>query len=355
MKILVVHNPDINACQAYRLIYPYTQLKNYFSLEIDFCTGIENFSAQEIKQYNIAVFHKDYCEINELNFLKEQKIKTIVDFDDYWLLSNRHILFNTYKKTNNTQKLEGILRAASVITTTTERLAAKIKPYNKNVYIFENSFNNELPQFIVNKEPEKKLMLRYGYLGGITHKDDVMLLQQVLPELNKMNIEKTKKGESIMPYVFYLFGYRKEERVMNDYADIITDFGKYVQNFRGIPPLNIYNFPTMYNNVDIVFAPLQYDIFNSMKSELKIVEAGFMKKCVIASDVYPYKNHIKDGVNGYLASSAREFAKISKYLYENPENIQRTANNLYEYVKKNFNFNRITEKRKTNLELIIKS
>ena len=52
---------------------------------------------------------------------------------------------------------------------------------------------------------------------------------------------------------------------------------------------------------DVSLAPIKDTMFNRMKSQLKVIEAGFYKKALIASDIGPYTidlNHALDkGVN----------------------------------------------------------
>ena len=44
----------------------------------------------------------------------------------------------------------------------------------------------------------------------------------------------------------------------------------------------------MYNELDVCLVPLKENNFNSFKSPLKIIEAGWFKKAVIVSNVQPY-------------------------------------------------------------------
>ena len=59
-----------------------------------------------------------------------------------------------------------------------------------------------------------------------------------------------------------------------------------------IPAANIDNYARSYDNQGIALIPLQDNKFNRMKSELKMIEAGYFKKAVIVSEVHPYTNVI---------------------------------------------------------------
>ena len=43
-----------------------------------------------------------------------------------------------------------------------------------------------------------------------------------------------------------------------------------------------------YSKFDVSLAPIKNTMFNRMKSQLKVIEAGFYKKAIIASDLGPY-------------------------------------------------------------------
>ena len=52
---------------------------------------------------------------------------------------------------------------------------------------------------------------------------------------------------------------------------------------------NNLEFLNNYNNFDISLAPLKEHMFNKVKSQLKVIEAGFHKKALIAQNFGPYQ------------------------------------------------------------------
>jgi glycosyltransferase involved in cell wall biosynthesis len=93
-----------------------------------------------------------------------------------------------------------------------------------------------------------------------------------------------------------------------------------------------------------------------MKSQLKVIEAGFSKKALIASEVGPYtidiKHSIKNGEfgdgNGILINENRnhqDWFKYMKKLIDNPNFAYDLGERLYETVKDEYDINNITRQR----------
>jgi glycosyltransferase involved in cell wall biosynthesis len=86
--------------------------------------------------------------------------------------------------------------------------------------------------------------------------------------------------------------------------------------------------------------------FNLVKSELKIVEAGMKKKCIIAQDFGIYHELIKDGVNGILVKDNKDgWYKAMKKVIQDKEYRETLANNLHEWVKKTYEMEIVTAQR----------
>ena len=102
-----------------------------------------------------------------------------------------------------------------------------------------------------------------------------------------------------------------------------------------------------------------------MKSQLKVIEAGFYKKAIIASNVGPYtidlKHALKNGGftdgNALLVDEHKnhsDWAKNIKKLVDNPNMITDLGERLYETVKDKYNLNNVTETRSQFYKSLIK-
>ena len=102
-----------------------------------------------------------------------------------------------------------------------------------------------------------------------------------------------------------------------------------------------------------------------MKSQLKVIEAGFYKKALIASNVGPYtidlkhaldKGQFTDG-NALLVNENNnhsDWAKFVKKLVDNPNFITDLGERLYETVSVKYNLQNVTELRKEFYKSLIK-
>jgi glycosyltransferase involved in cell wall biosynthesis len=93
-----------------------------------------------------------------------------------------------------------------------------------------------------------------------------------------------------------------------------------------------------------------------MKSQLKVIEAGFYKKALIASNVGPYtidlKHCLKNGEfvdgNALLVEENRnhnDWFKFIKKLINNPNMAKDMGERLYETVKDIYDLNKVTKDR----------
>lgn len=87
-------------------------------------------------------------------------------------------------------------------------------------------------------------------------------------------------------------------------------------------------------------------VFNEVKSELKIIEAGMKKKVLIAQDFGIYKELIEDGKTGLLVKNdKKDWYKHMKRVIEDSEYRQELADNLHEFVKDRYEITNVTADR----------
>jgi glycosyltransferase involved in cell wall biosynthesis len=102
-----------------------------------------------------------------------------------------------------------------------------------------------------------------------------------------------------------------------------------------------------------------------MKSQLKVIEAGFYKKALIASNVGPYTIDLKHSLhqgkftdgNALLVNESNnhsDWSKNIKKLVENPNMIVDLGERLYETVKDKYDLNNVTKERAEFYKSLIK-
>ena len=279
------------------------------------------------------------------------------------------------------------LKRAQHVTTTTPIFAKEIEKFCKSVFVLENAIDPKEKQFIHKPEPSDRV--RVGWLGGSSHMADLEILNGVSQKLTPfkdvsqfvlcgfdtrgnvtMIDEKTGKQTTrdITPKESVWFKY---EQLFTDNHNWLTEeqkkvlmkfkFGEeYVDtdtSYRRVWTKPITTYASNYNKFDISLAPLKHHMFNKVKSQLKVIEAGFHKKALIAQDFGPYQidcinayergGTINDKGNALLVPESKNhklWYQHIKRLITNPELVKDLGERLYETVQK-YHIDRVTERR----------
>ena len=393
IKVLVLPS-DRTGVSKFRSVDPHVMLQNMynddFHVDIDYEPRINDQNYW--KQYQIVHVHRNIGQIYEhtpqiIRNLKSMGIIVIVDIDDYWLPTMEHPIHSIIVQDKINEKIVANLREASYVTTTTNLFANEIRKVNKNVIVLPNAIDPNEGQF--NQKSEESDKIRIGWLGGSSHLHDLKLLdgfvskvgrelnekiQYVLcgfdtrgtvTEVNRQTGEKTQRPIKPEETVWM----RYEEIFTDNYKIVDENHKKFLMEFKeGTYPSNIQlpyqrvwtkpvtSYAMNYSKFDISLAPIKNHIFNRMKSQLKVIEAGFYKKAIIASEVGPYtidlKHCLKDGVfvdgNAMLVQENRnhgDWSKFIKKLVTNPNLITDMGERLYETVKDTYDLRVVTKTR----------
>jgi|GEM_PF-2743919 len=350
MNILVVIQHNINGCVYYRQLIPHTEMHANGEAGVTFIPQTGHLTTKQIKEYDIVQWHRGYMCLPEVRRIAGLGVKCIVDFDDYWQLPRDHILWNDYyfekinginvkRKETKSDYLISMLRTFEYVTVSTPILADMVRPFNKNVHVFENSINPKYNQWSRGQHPLNKII--FGWIGGGAHKSDIELLRGTP---NKLAHDFETKDN----YMIRLFGFT-EGSVYEKYAEILSDDRKApIQLFPPRPTLqkswNEPSYTQYYNDLDVALVPLVDNKFNSSKSELKMVEAGFFKKPVIVSNVWPYKYIINDK-NCKVVNKPGDWFKHMKFFIKNPSAVKEYGETLYESIKDKYDVRNVNKRR----------
>ena len=393
INVLVLPS-DKTGVGKFRSVDPHVFLQNLypddFHVDIDYEPQINNI--EYWKKYQIIHAHRtignDYDFAPKLiEWLKSLGIVVIVDLDDYWLPTKEHPIHSLIVQNKIDEKIKTNLKVASYVTTTTDIFANEIRKINKNVIVFPNAINPKEAQFNQPTPPSEKI--RIGWLGGSSHLHDLALmdgfvqknsmindkLQYVIcgfdtrgtvTEVNPQTGEQ--KQRNILPHETVWARY--EEIFTSNYKTTDEEYKKFLLNFKEeeyksnteLPYVRVWTKPVNtyamnYSKFDISLAPIKNHIFNRMKSQLKVIEAGFYKKALIASEIGPYtidlvhclKNgEFNDNGNAILIPENRnhsDWSKSIKKLVDNPEMIKELGERLYNTVKDKYDLNKVTDER----------
>jgi hypothetical protein len=348
MKILLVHNlirsedgVTFGAVEYHRMFKPHDVL-DYHSEAIDNIDAIED---SKLKEFDLVLFCRAIRNPKETaDRLNKLGIKFGLDLDDYWHLDRDHILFKDYQKNKTSELIVKSIKASRFVIVTNETLALKVKQYNQNVHVIENGIDSLDPVWQPSKVESRRI--RFGFTQGTTHVHDIDLVA-------KYTGSALKDIDFLAMCQIALCGFNAEPNVGSmyvGYEKILTDHLKipfeseYTSELKRLgkpdgtnkPYRRIWNLPvetfgTVYDELDISVAPLRKTIFNSCKSNLKMLEAGFKDCAVMVSDVSPY-SPLATKENSFLLSE-KNFFDWQEYIRKNPSIIKDKAAKLKEDVQ----------------------
>ncbi len=393
IKVLVVPS-DRSGVGKFRSVDPHIFLQNQYPDEfhVDIVYEPPYEDVNFWTQYQIVAYHRsigpDFDKANRLiQMLNSLGVVTVCDIDDYWMPGKEHPIHDIIRVNKINEKIVANLKVSKFVTTTTEIFADEIRKYNKNVIVFPNAINPNEAQFKEKTEESDKV--RVGWLGGSSHLHDIQLLdsgfskllhlkdkvQYVLcgfdtrgtvTEINAQTGEQTKRN--ILPAETVWAQY---EKIFTQNYKIVSDsyknhllkynqeefLGEKNESYLRVWTKPVTGYAKNYSKFDISLAPIKNTMFNRMKSQLKVIEAGFYKKAIIASNIGPYSIDLKhclehgnfvDG-NAILVNESRnhaDWAKFIEKLVKNPNLIKDMGERLYETVKDKYDLNNVTNHRK---------
>jgi len=403
IRILAIP-PDKFGVGKYRILDPFKYIGEHHGDEfhIDITMNADD-NDEYFKNYDIVVFHSFIHQmsleknIDRINKLKSQGIKVVMDIDDYWSVDHRHPMYPQIKSNEIPRKKVEMMKLSDWVTCTTEIFEKSIrsKAGVKNVVTFPNAVNPNESQFQPN--PVESDKIRFGWLGGSTHLHDISLMSSgissVLGQTNNTQfvlcgfdlrgniteinpITKEQRARPIQPMETVWYKYEeiftdKYQFVDEDYKNYLltfteTEFNTSDRRYRRVWTQPVSKYASNYNLFDISLAPLVPSEFNANKSQLKVIEAGFHKKALIASDTQPYTldligaieygGKFNDKGNCLLVSpnkNHKQWFQHMKRLVDNPNMIEDLGNKLYETVKDRYSLKNVSKNRTEFFKSII--
>jgi hypothetical protein len=233
--------------------------------------------------------------IKLVDFCKKNNIRVIFDTDDALDLVPRHNL-NFEVLQPRMPVYDFMLRAADVVTTTTETLANYLRGWNQNVVVLPNSVDPE--EWAQAPRPSGT---RVGWTGSATHFEDLAIALEVVRELQKKH-----------DFTFVMQGLASDPTI-EEFSQILevrwskaqwgTPLGKAIRRFldrlseiryefHPNVPVNEHARKVCELGLDIGLAPLIDHRFNHYKSCIKYYEYAMSGAVTVASHVSPYSAEV---------------------------------------------------------------
>ena len=390
IKLLMLCS-DTAGVGHFRNIWPAQQIEKDFKNEfyVEIVSNPDYNNKNYFKQFDIIHFHRqmgDYAVLPEFSKeLREAGVTLIMDIDDYWAPPESHPLHMLAKQEKMAEKITKAFKLVDYVTTTTEIFANHIKPYNKNVIVMPNGIDMTQKMW-QDEEIRKTDKVRVGWIGGSSHLKDLEILKPSMKLLHndlslKDKYQMVMSGYDVRGTITEIHPDGKQttrkilpnETVWNQFESIFTDnynpnlisedYKNYLKKCEIKPYTNedvlstnyvrrwtlpLTQYGKHYNYYDVCLAPLADNIFNEVKSELKIIEAGMKKKVLIAQDYSIYKKLLKHGETGMLITkpmNEKGWYNAIKNVIEDKELREKLSYNLHEFVKDKYSLQNLTKER----------
>lgn len=394
IKVLVIV-PNRSGVGFFRSIRPHMYLDEFYSDDFEIIMiDSKQFDFKDPEfglDFDIVHFHltvgANYENwVIKMKQLQHAGVKMVCDLDDFWQLPKGFPNYSLYKN-GLTEKIKTNIKLADHITTTTEIFAKEIRKLNKNVTVIPNAIDPREKQF--KPKESKSDRLRIGIICGSSHEEDIKLLEGVAnilkPEMDRIQIvlcgfdlngttpyldkeDGQIKQRSIKP--MESVWYRYEKILTDNYSIVSEDYKKYLMEFNSLKSYPdeencsyrrcwtkpVAEYGMHYDNIDVLLVPLVSNDFNSCKSQLKVVEAAFCGKNIIASNVDPYtidlkSAYLKGGIidesgNSLLIDNnkpAKDWVKAIKLLLNNPDLREKLKNNLSKEITSKYNLGEVSK------------
>ncbi len=256
------------------------------------------------------------------------------------------------------------------------------KYYSGNVYCVEVENHiiyvrrNGKPMWIGNSHL-KDLEILNGVVGSLNSSGYMDKIQFVLCGFDlrgTMTIIDEKTGQQTQRPIKAneSVWYQYERIFTDDYKTVSPEYKEFLLSFKNEDWPNVANEPyrrvwtkpissyaSNYNLFDISLAPIEENIFNKVKSQLKVIESGFHKKAIIAQDFGPYQIDIQNAYefgggwnengNGILINSNKnhkDWVKFIKKLVDEPKLIKQLSDNLFDKINKEYSLSNVSDTRR---------
>lgn len=208
---------------------------------------------------------------------------------------------------NEKQNVRNFMKAADVVIVSTNFLREQMKIHNKNIYVVPNMIELDV-NYLANCPYDMSDGVRIAYAGGPSHVDDFRGMDGVIPKL------------------LDTFG----DKIRVCFMGWIPSFLKDDNRIKFVPwlPMKEYSRALASIQPHIGIVPLEHNIFNKSKSNVKWLEYTAVGAATVASNVLPFQEVITNGVNGILVSEqrSRDWYQAIAELINNPEQIKIMAN-----------------------------
>lgn len=243
-----------DGCTYHRVLVPNNHIAG---------TRVVNELSDEVLEW-CDILHYSRHSLMSPEFLDKKRkqfgFKIVVDTDDDWEVPKSHPKYESWSRGNIALQIRLHLMNADAVTCTHERLARKVSALNKNVYV--------IPSFIEGQKPSAVRSYKVLYASSGVNYHNLSVLGNTFKRVNADIV---------------VAGYSKDDVMYDRMSGYFYD-----NKVTKIPWMPVEKYMESYKG-SVLIVPSKDIEFNSMKSNIKLLEAGALKIPAIVSDADPYK------------------------------------------------------------------
>lgn len=293
MRIAAVH--DGEGCGWYRLRVPLEEMGRH-GHEVTLAS-VKDPSYRDIdfKSFDIVAGQRfdNYDGMAGWRRMRTASNRLVYDNDDdvFSVTSDNVLAYQDYSRADIRLAVMGYLTYSDLVTVTNDHLADAFAQHTGRRPAVLPNF---IPEWTLGLGRPMRGGVRIGYMGGASHRKDI---EDAAKAVRRAVLEDKRVSLHLVGTDYRsLFRLPPNRVFLTDWVNISDEPEKFYRNL----------------DFDIGIAPLKDTKFARSKSYIKALEYNARGIPVIASDVGPYKDYIRHGVNGFLVKQPHEW---SKYLH----------------------------------------
>lgn len=295
------------SCDYHRLVLPYSRLE-------DAECAVPTFIFNRMPTAGVGVLYQ----------MRATGVRVIADIDDLPELDHRHYLYDAFRARGTTASIVESLKLADVITCTTgwlaEQLAVRYDIPRDRIVIVPNALPFDSGQF---GRTTDETDTTFVYAAGASHYRDSTLLPP---------------GRADVTFAGWERGHAEWEKIQ------LHHHGSKFKSQRAL-----HDYMRVYDGHSVALAPLRPGVFNTCKSNLKVLEAGAAGLAVITSEIPPYLNPIDRGVVTYARTTEQWKEEMWRFSMSGAMR-EDAAESLAAHVREHYHLDKVNEIRRQILE-----
>jgi len=266
----------------------------------------QNISKSDFLKTNIMVFQRafDPSVLESMKLAKRNGIKVVYEIDDDMLNMPEGFKkpYDFYRQPKIRQTIVDFMGESDAITCSTYELAKRLAIITpkKPIFVIENALDvHSWDKAYSDKQIIKKDHITIGWMASGSHVIDIPIVSDVLEIL-------MEDYKNLSIHFIGWVGFKDAGLAKYENRIIVEDW---------VP---IEYLPHAMSNFDINLCPLQDNIFNRCKSNIKYLQGSALGIPSVCSNLPPYDG-IVNGKDGFIADDSASWLACLKELLDNTE------------------------------------